>query len=423
MIKELKIDYIIKKEHFNPNSFYLKSQAVQALVKSTIFTAKIPLITQEFLSMIDTVATVIIGLMEDNLLEREMISINHLDLCQWLKKHGASQMTLDSGFILMHYDEMMSYTNGDIHKPDMEAGTALQLWLPLYFCCEGAFYWDHEAGVGDAIFAPIYEVLKRRGVHFKFFHEVEELVLNNNSNFVEEIRMTKQVKLLTEEYNPLIDVKGLPSWPNEPKYEEILQEEAELLQKHDIDLESFWSNWSKVYEESYEHPIPEVILKRGKDFDIIVYGIPVGSLAYLCPELLDKSPSLRATNEHIGRTSSVNLQFWGTPDLEYDPSKSFNYRMLDSKQRKSYITFHFDDILKSEDWKSQGLEPKNLLYITSMPDISHLEIPSRHNTSFPKQMTKEMKDLYIQRLPEVLKSISPNSFKMESSTGLFLLTQ
>ena len=80
------------------------------------------------------------------------------------------------------------------------------------------------------------------------------------------------------------------------------------------------------------------------------------------------------------------------------------------KTKRSYITFHYDDILKSEDWKSQGLEPKHLLYITSMPDVSHFKIPSRYNTSFPEQMTKEMKNLHIQRLPEVLKSISPNSF-------------
>ena len=198
----------------------------------------------------------------------------------------------------------------------MEAGTALQLYLPMYFCCEGAINWEHQAELGDAIFAHIYEVLKRRGVHFKFFHKVEKLVLNKNSKLVEEIRMTKQVRLLTEEYKPLIDVKGLPSWPNEPKYKEIIQEEAELLQKHGIDLESFWSNWSRIYDDNFGSPLPQVALKRGKDFDIIVYSIPVGSLPFLCGDLLDKSPSLRATNDHVGRIPSFQLQLWGTFDTE-----------------------------------------------------------------------------------------------------------
>ena len=123
--------------------------------------------------------------------------------------------------------------------------------------------------------------------------------------------MTKQVDLVNEEYDPLINVKGLPSWPNEPKYEEIEQQQADLLEEHHIDLESFWSNWSKVYEDNFGHPPPEVILKRGQEFDIIVFGIPVGTLPYLCEELLEKSPSLRATNELIGRIPILTISVVG----------------------------------------------------------------------------------------------------------------
>ena len=71
-----------------------------------------------------------------------------------VEKHGASETTLRSGFVLAHYDEVISYTNGDMYEPDMEAGTALQLYLPLYFCCERAIYWDHQAGLGDALLHP-----------------------------------------------------------------------------------------------------------------------------------------------------------------------------------------------------------------------------------------------------------------------------
>ena len=50
--------------------------------------------------------------------------------------------------------------------------------------------------------------------------------------------------------------------PNEPRYEEIDQEQAKLLKKHDIDLENFWSRWPSVYEEHYNKSVPEVILKK-----------------------------------------------------------------------------------------------------------------------------------------------------------------
>ena len=141
--------------------------------------------------------------------------------------------------------------------------------------------------------------------------------------------------LVNEEYNPLINVKGLPSWPNEPKYEEIEHQQAGLLEEYHIDLESFWSNWSKVYEDNFGHPLSEVILKRGQEFDIIVYGIPVGSLPYLCEELWRKVPVLGQQNEFIGRIPSLQFQLWGTLDLDDWLKEYFQHRptRLNSQKR------------------------------------------------------------------------------------------
>ena len=284
----------------------------------------------------------------------------------------------------------------------MEAGTALQGYLALYFCCEEPTYWNQQAGLGDSIFAPIYEVLKRRGVHFKFFHKVEKLVLDNNAKLVKEIKMIKQVRVLTEEYSPVIDVKGLPSWPNEPKYDEILQEEAHLLQKHNIDLENVWSNWSRVYEESFGYPAPELVLKREKDFDIIVYGIPVGSLPFLCPELLENSSSLKEMNDHIGTVASLHIQLWSTMDLEYYERKHLRLQL---ERNEHHIVCDEEDILKTEDWKTLALEPKHLLYFLSKTKFPDGPIPHDY-TSFPE----EMKAYLIDDIQQTLKIISPNSF-------------
>ena len=240
-------------ELLKKNSTLLKSKvkSVQKLLKFVFLTVEDRSMKKEQLSIIDSTATTIIGILDDNLLETGLGSINHLDLRQWLKKHGASQSTIDSAFIQEQYNEA-GYRRTDL----MEAGTSLQIILPAYLCYGGPAFLYKQAGMGDAIFAPIYEVLRKRGVHFKFFHKVEELKLSDtNSSFVEQIRMTKQVDLLNEEYDPLINVKGLPSWPNEPKYEEIEQQQAYLLQEYNIDLESFWSNWSTVYEDNFGHPL------------------------------------------------------------------------------------------------------------------------------------------------------------------------
>ena len=34
-----------------------------------------------------------------------------------------------------------------------------------------------QAGMGDTVFTPFYEVLKRRGVRFEFFHRLENVKL------------------------------------------------------------------------------------------------------------------------------------------------------------------------------------------------------------------------------------------------------
>ena len=410
MMKEMKIEQteLWDEELLKMNSTYLKSKVklVQKMLKFVFLTVEDNSMKKEQLSMIDSAAAVIIGILDDKLLETGLIAINHLDLRQWLRKHGASQSTLDSGFIQFSYREV-AYRKADL----VEAGTMLQMMLPIYLCYEVPAFLIQQAGLGDAIFAPIYEVLKKRGVNFKFFHKVEELSLSSiNSNFVEQIRMTKQVDLVSEEYDPLINVKGLPSWPNEPKYEEIEQQQADLLQEHHIDLESFWSNWSTVYEENFGHLPPEVILRRGEDFDIIVYGIPVDSLSHLCADLLEKSPSLSATNENIVRIPSLQVQLWGNFDLHdwEDPKEQFQYRLLDPlKEKILYIIYQNDGVVKTEDWKN--VKPEHLLYI---PFIYNLEeIQDRNYSSFPEEQIEKAKQFAMQNVLRVLENISLNSFQ------------
>ena len=56
-----------------------------------------------------------------------------------------------------------------------EAGTVLRGIIRGLFTYRGALTYRFAAGTGDSCYAPMYQVLKRRGVKFKFFHRVEEL--------------------------------------------------------------------------------------------------------------------------------------------------------------------------------------------------------------------------------------------------------
>ena len=107
MMKEMKIEQTEQwdKELLKKDFTFLKSKVmlVQKLLKFVFPTVENMFMKKEQLSMIDSVAAVIIGILNDNLLETGLGTINHLDLRQWLKKHGASQSILDSGFIQMQY--------------------------------------------------------------------------------------------------------------------------------------------------------------------------------------------------------------------------------------------------------------------------------------------------------------------------------
>ena len=102
---------------------------------------------------------------------------------------------------------------------------------PCTTCCgsssptASAFAWKMQAGMGDTVFTPFYEVLKRRGVHFEFFHWVSKLGLSPDKRLVDSIEVIPQVALKTGDYEPLVEVHGLLCWPSEPDWDQIVEGE------------------------------------------------------------------------------------------------------------------------------------------------------------------------------------------------------
>ena len=66
---------------------------------------------------------------------------------------------------------------GDADRPAVAAGVALRGTLRFFFCYRGAPLWKMRAGMGDVVFAPFYEALRRRGATFKFFHRLRNVKL------------------------------------------------------------------------------------------------------------------------------------------------------------------------------------------------------------------------------------------------------
>ena len=162
------------------------------------------------------------------------------------------------------------YMDGDVRKPNMAAGTAVHDLLRIFFTYRGAFAWKMQAGMGDTVFTPFYEVLKRRGVRFEFFHHISKLGLSPDRDLVDTIEVIPQVRLKGAEYYPLVEVKGLGCWPSEPHWDQIVG--GQKLRDDGVNLE-----WDL-------NPLGHkpVTLKLGEHFDRVVLGISVAALPPIC---------------------------------------------------------------------------------------------------------------------------------------------
>jgi 15-cis-phytoene desaturase len=253
-----------------------------------------------FFTIFDTAASAIRGIIDDRVVERGFDSINGEDMRAWLSRHGAQPITVQGPLVRFMYDLALASVHGDVTQENLAAGVALWAALRLAFMYKGAFMFKMQAGMGDTVFAPFYEVLKRRGVHFKFFHSVTKLSLSDDRTSVDAIEVVPQVRLLVDDYDPLIPVKQLPCWPSEPRWEQIAG--GQKLRKRGINLETT--------PNPLKHP--PLRLRRGEDFDVVVLGIPVAALPPICAEILRdaRNPAFKAMIEHSATAMTQAFQLW-----------------------------------------------------------------------------------------------------------------
>lgn len=345
----------------------------------------------------DLAIAMLVGLVKDKVYRDGFGVINKYDFRQWLIKNGANkQYSADSAPVRGFYDLVFAYPKGDFSKPNVEAGVAALAMLRIALCYRGGVMWKMQAGMGDVIFAPIYELLKKRGVKFEYFHKLQNLRPGVNElaeNCVEIIELQQQVSLKEgRSYQPLINVKNLPCWPSEPLYKQIIPEQASLLQQNTINLESFWTNWPEVYQANFGQPLPVKKLRRNVDFDRIILGVSVGSLEHVCPELLALDSKFSAQAKNILTVATQASQLWLD---KTDQQLGWQY-MPASEEGPILSGFSepFDtwaamgNLLDKEQWPSSS-GPKNIAYFCSAFPCD--EYPLRTDHSFPKQMKAKVK--------------------------------
>ena len=126
-------------------------------------------------------ATMIAGILKDKSLFDGFDDQDRYDLVEWLYLHHliddppANDLTYKSDVLQTYYDLTFHYEDGDKQKPCVAAGVSLVTLLRMLFGYKGSLLWHMESAMGDTVFAPMYQVLARRGVQFNFFSRVVSL--------------------------------------------------------------------------------------------------------------------------------------------------------------------------------------------------------------------------------------------------------
>ncbi len=273
--------------------------------------------------LLDFMRVMIAGVVEDGVLTDGFSCIEKYDFREWLQRHGAMQITLDSVIVRGFYDYLFAFVQGDPGRPSLSAGTALWHAIRLTLTYRYAIFFHMEAGMGDTVFAPFYLAMKKRNVKFKFFHRVDDIVAAPAADGagrpkIASIKLTKQVKLNPEkcpddEYQPLISVLDLPCWPSQPLGDQIVNG-ADLLEKistHDVDLEVPNVSGEKQWPDE-----EQITLSAGADFDIVVSNISVAALAYADAGLVSVNPSIALMVGMIKTVPTMAVQIWMTKTVK-----------------------------------------------------------------------------------------------------------
>ncbi len=330
--------------------------------------------------LIDLGLSVVIGLLSGGYLKNPaMLDLLEEDFQQWLRKQGAHPLTFDidkSAVIRGLYDLVFAYKNGDAGQPSFEAGPALRTTLLILGSYKGSVFWKMQAGMGDVVFAPMYQVLRDRGVKFEFFHRVEGLELSSGGTSIEAVRVGVQATLKDPKarYDPLRHVEGLPCWPSKPCYEQLV--EGEKLKDSGCNLESFWTPWSNPQTR---------VLRLGSDFDEVVLAISIGALPYLFDRHEKLPQAFQLMLDNVQTVATQAVQLWVNQPL-LDLGWEAGDVVLDAYTTPINTWAVMDHLLPRESWPDGSV--KGIHYFCGQMEGG---IPHRDNTHAPEEALEALK--------------------------------
>jgi uncharacterized protein with NAD-binding domain and iron-sulfur cluster len=340
--------------------------------------------------------------------------VNDKDYRVFLKKAGGSKMMIDCGLVKFMYYGSFANLKGD--KPGLlAADIAIRIVLDTILY-RGSLVWKTKAGTGGTIITPIFQVLKARGVSFKFFHRVKQIHYSKSGS-IEKITIAEQVKLAKGvlEYQPLKIYNQVADWPECPLLDQLDPEWALKISEGNVDLESMWANWTDYREK-------ELVL--GESFDQVVLAIPVNALKDICSEIIENDKRWAEMVKKVPTTQTFGAQLWiskSWAQLGFN-GPAWGLRTTDEPNSVNYanLLYSWTDmtrILEEENWPEDN-KPLDLAYFCGTMADSQEELPPYSDHAFPETQYKRVFDFSKAWIDEYMGWFFPKGRPADNPYGL-----
>ncbi len=332
--------------------------------------------------IIDLALAYVVGVFRFGLLTdpRGLDAIDDYECREWLALNGASERALQSPFVRGMYDLALAYEDGKAERPRLSAGQGLRSTMRMFFGYRGSIFWRMRAGMGDVVFAPLYEALRRRGVQFEFFHRLTNVGLApggelapGDQTHVQELVFDVQADVTgAQPYAPLVSVAGRPCWPSQPDFGQLV--DGDRLAEAGGDFECHWQR----------HRVRTRSLSVGHDFDFVVLGVGLGAIPHVCGELLQRDARWRRMTTEVKTVATQAFQIWLREDLD-QLGWPGSHRLV-AGFVKPYDTWcDMGHVVSQEAWRSP---PRTAVYFCSVLEDPP-EPPSDDDVAYPERRAAE----------------------------------
>lgn len=354
----------------------------------------------------DMLIATLLGILRFGLLTdpRGFDAINDFEMRQWLAWNGASESTLNSALLRGCYDLAFAYEDGDDARPAIAAGQGIRGALRMFFTYRGSIFWKMRAGMGDTVFAPFYEVLRKRNVRFEFFHRLENVGLAEWNRlkpgercYVDALEFDVQAAISGGlEYEPLIDVSGIACWPSKPDFDQLV--DGQRMSNERWDFESHWDR-RKVGTRT---------LRVGVDFDAVVLGVGLGAIPYVCRELVNHDRRWRDMVTRCKTVATQAFQIWLREDVE-QLGWMYNQCTVTAFERPFDTWADMRHLVAEETWTT---DPRAIAYFCSVLPDNELP-PETSNHNYPAQCREKVRRDAVAFLNRSIRHLWPHAVRRD----------